>query len=171
MIPTLYLSVTDTVALLETTLHEVVPTGGMVVDPTLDLAPWILAKVRAPFAIRLVDLRDDALARLGLRRSQLASSSPAHYPCTREWAAALRNQVIGGQDTFGLIWNSRIAELGSAASAVLADVDSEVCVLFGDALPTDAETWGAEVLYDDLTAGPGLTHVEEIVTLLGGTIA
>ena len=169
-VPTVHLAGTGTVALLETALHDVGPGWSGLVDPAIDLAPWLLAEVTTPQDIRLVDLRDESLDHLGLTRPELVATSPAHYPCTRIWAEALRGQVIGGQRTHGLVWDSRVAEIGGAASAVLADVGSEVCVLFGDALPTDATTWAADVRYEDLTGGPGLTHVEEIVTLLGATI-
>jgi hypothetical protein len=170
-VPSVYLAGTATVALLETALHSVALDGGGVVAAAVHLEPWLVAEITMPEDIRLIDLRDAPLGHLGLDRSQLVATSSAHYPCTREWAVALRRQVIGGQPTHGLMWHSRVAEIGGAASAVLDEVGSEVCVLFGDELATNQDGWAADVRYDDLTSGPGLTHVEDIVTLLRATIA
>jgi hypothetical protein len=169
-VPTAYFAATKTVALLETVLHSLGASPAPAIQRHVHLAPWLTIVVTMPSDVRLVDLGDDALDRLGLGRHQLVATTTDHYRCTREWATALHGQVIGGQPTHGLLWHSRLVEVGGATSSVLGEVRSEVCMLFGDALPTDAGAWAAEIHDDDLTAGTGLAHVDEIVTLLGGTI-
>ena len=67
--------------------------------------------------MRLIDLRDPRLDRLGIPRSSLPATSAAHYPCTRRWAQALHDRRVGGQPTHGLTWHSRQAELHARAMA------------------------------------------------------
>jgi hypothetical protein len=170
LVPSAYFAATRTVALLETVFHALGSSPRLVIRRQTHLAPWLLVGAALPDDLRLVDLRDPALDRLGLGRHQLVATRATHYPCTRQWAAALHGQVIGGRPTHGLLWHSRLAEVGGTASAVLGEVRSEVCVLFGDALPTEADAWTAEISDDDLTAGTGFAHVDEIAALLGATI-
>ncbi|MFL6139725.1 MAG: hypothetical protein ACJ74O_18280 [Frankiaceae bacterium] len=52
---------------------------------------------------------------MGLKRDQLVATTPAHYVCTRAWATHLHQRRIGSVTPVGLVWQSRIAELATAA--------------------------------------------------------
>jgi hypothetical protein len=54
--------------------------------------------------LRLVDLRDEQLAELGLTRAGLIESQPEAYPETAAWASAFFHSSAAPD---GLIWNSR----------------------------------------------------------------
>lgn len=128
----------------------------------------------APQPLALIDLRDDALARLGLTRAQLVATTPQHYACTRQWAVVLHGRPIGGVSPVGLVWHSRIAELARADSLLLADLipfGSEVCMLFGDRVPTVPGAWLAgDPHYEDLSTGEGRLLAEQIADQLGAVI-
>lgn len=79
------------------------------------LALWAEAEVSLTTQVRLIDLRDPALARLGLDRDALVATSGAHYPCTRRFAEQLHGRVIGGHVTHGVVWHSRQADLHTRA--------------------------------------------------------
>lgn len=171
VVPTVYLASVETVALLETVFHDTPVAGGGVISLANNLAPFHLVRVIVPHDIRLIDLRDPRLAAdLGLERSRLVACSSQHYRCTREWAGALHGRSVGGQPTFGIAWDSRVVEVASHTSPVLADVASQVCVLFGDGLTTEVASWSATPVIDDLTTGPGRHHAEQVATLLNAVI-
>lgn len=130
----LYIGATLTVALLESALHEA---SGP--DPTIYRAALVGQAVtpvtlRAP--VRFADLRDDALDRLGLDRSALVDTTPAHYPCTRAWAQRLQVHRPGGHQVEGILWHSRQADLHARANpdGLVADLvrhqPAEVAVLW-----------------------------------------
>lgn len=155
-------------ALLETVLHEVVPGIPRIRWP--QLAPWALSHVTLRRSVRLVDLRDPALAALGLQRSQFVTTDPGHCPCTRAWADRLHGRHVGGRATAGLLWHSRQAEIHAdqGIRPILADV------LVGE-LAEVAVLWpaGPRPLLD-LVAGPwrldrdrGLELVRDVANLLG----
>lgn len=134
-----YLSASRTAALLESALHEI--SGA---DPTIyvaQLAEWSLAQVRLTTALRLFDLRDRELHRLGVSRHQLVDTDPAHYPCTRQWAAALQHRRAGGHVVSGAVWHSRQADLharsrsSGLAGDVLAHRTIEVAVVWSPPAP------------------------------------
>lgn len=166
--PHAYVARRELAALLESVLHDVIPGAARVRWPLL--GAWALSHVRLRREVRLVDLRDDALANLGLQRHELVATDPAHYPCTRVWAARLHHRRVGGHPTFGLLWNSRQAELHAEhpVPVLLADVlvgeQSEVAVLWperhGRLLDLDAGPW-------PLDDGRGLDLLRELATLLG----
>lgn len=79
------------------------------------LALWAEAEVSLTTQVRLIDLRDPALARLGLDRDALVATSGAHYPYTRRFAEHLHGRVIGGHVTHGVVWHSRQADLHTRA--------------------------------------------------------
>jgi hypothetical protein len=130
----LYAGDTRTVALLETVFHNVHQAAPRLIFAATDLAGRSLGRVRVEARVPLVDLRDGALARLGLQRWQLTATSAAHYPCTRAWARVLSRRRIGGVAPRGLLWHSRVAELAADDSPLLADLlegtPSEACVLY-----------------------------------------
>jgi len=136
-----YLGDTQTVALLETVFHEVHATRPRVVYAATALAGRTISAVTVTRRLPLIDLRDDNLARIGLERSQLVATTPAHYPCTRQWAERFVTRRIGGQEPVGWLWNSRVAELAGAGNPLLADLmarqPSEVCVVFAPPTPAN----------------------------------
>lgn len=151
--PHAYLGGTRTVALLETVFHNVHQDTPRLIFAATDLAQRALGRVRIERRLPLVDLRDPALEQLGLDRSQLTATAPAHYPCTREWAQRLLGHRIGGTTTVGLMWNSRVAELAAEDSVLLNDLlegtASEACVLYDDGSGTMLSDAGGG--FDDLT--------------------
>ena len=174
VIPTMYVAATQTVALLETSFHDVHQSGTRIISESLDLATRGLVALTVPVPLRLIDLRDDALGRPGLARLQLVATTPGHYACTREWAVMLHGRRVGGVTPIGMLWRSRIAELASADSLLLGDLlpfASDVCLLFGDRVSIDPPIWrpGAPH-YDDLAKGDGRLLAEQIAEQLGAVI-
>lgn len=129
-----YAGDTRTVALLETCFHNVHQSAPRIIYTATDLVNNALSTVTVTDRTPLVDLRDDQLDRLGLDRRQLVATTPAHYPCTRQWAVLLLQRRIGGVTPAGLIWNSRVAELAQADSPLLDDLlatrTSQVAVIY-----------------------------------------
>jgi len=163
-----YVARREIAALLESALHDIAPSVPRI--RWRQLRAWSLSHVTLRQDVRLVDLRDPALADLGLARRQLVSGDPGHYPCTRLWAHALCGRHIGGRPTFGLLWHSRQAEIHAEQGIrpLLADVlvgeQSEVAVLWptrGEGLfEASGATW-------ELHDGYGLELVRDLANLLG----
>jgi RES domain-containing protein len=174
VVATMYLARTQTVALLETSFHDVHQTAARHISEPLQLAGRGVVALSAPVSLPLVDLRDDELARLGLDRAQLVSTSPEHYSCTQEWGAALRSRRIGPISPVGILWRSRVAELAGGDSLLLGDLltlGSEVGVLFGDRLSTDPTVWKpGDPHYTDLSSGQGRLLAEQIAEQLRAVI-
>jgi hypothetical protein len=166
--PHAYVGRREIAALLESVLHSVVPDTPRIHWPQLRL--WSLSHVTLRRDLRLIDLRDPALARLGLTRGQLVATDPGHYPCTRTWAARLHGRHIGGKATFGLLWHSRQAEVHAEQGVrplmadVLAGEQAEVAVLWPASgqrlLVPDGGPW-------ELSTGHGLELVRDLANLLG----
>lgn len=168
-----YLGDTRTVALLETVFHNVHETRPRLIFAATDLAGRALGRVKVERPLPLVDLRDAALERLGLRRFQLTATTPAHYPCTRQWADRLMGHRVGGTPTVGLIWNSRVAELAGEDSVLLDDLlegtASEACVIYDDGSGTMLTN--AEGGFDDLTGSTqGRLLVDQIAEQIDATV-
>lgn len=168
----LYAARRRTVALLESVFHNVHEAQARVIYAATDLVGRGLASVQWRQPVSLVDLRDNELERLGLDREGLVATAAAHYPCTRQWAAALRNVNVNVSGTVpsGLLWRSRVAELAQHDSMLLDDLfhgdAAEACVLWDDRLSADTVVQvGAN--FDDLLAGPGRLLVEEVASTLG----
>jgi hypothetical protein len=170
----MYGAATQTVALLETCFHDVHQLGTRVISESLHLAPRGLVALTAPASLPLVDLTDEGLRRVGLSRAQLVATTPGHYACTRRWAVALHGRRIGPVAPVGLLWQSRIAELAREDSLLFGDlltVASDVCLLFGDRVPTDPARWDpGDPRYDDLASGDGRLLAELIAEQLGAVI-
>lgn len=118
----LYLAQTRTAAILESALHHA---SGP--EPRIyrhELAGWEVSELVLDQSVRLIDLRDDALHRLGIDRDQITGAGAMHYPCTRAWAAGLVARKVGGQRTHGFAWTSRQGRLHSQAhpGGLIADV-------------------------------------------------
>lgn len=163
-LPSMYLAATPAAALLETVFHDVHQSSARIVYER-DLRGMLLAHVRTPVAARLGDLRDPELARLGLSREALVSSTSEHYPCTRRQAITALGQRCGARRLHGLIWHSRQSELAGREPV-------EVIVVFGaERYPTSRGHWklfgpGASSLYE----GPGRLLVDEIAESLSATV-
>ena len=109
-----YVGWTKTAAILESALHEA--NGPNPAVYLAQLGKWQLASLVFDTTIRLYDLRDEALASLGLDRTELTATSPRHYPCSRAWASELAGRSVGGYQTHGLIWTSRQGDLHAQAN-------------------------------------------------------
>jgi hypothetical protein len=174
VVPTLYLAATQTVALLETAFHDVHAGSDRVISESLHLRTRGLVTLWSPVSLSFIDLRDEALARLGLTRAALVSTTPDHYPCTREWAVELHGRLLGRVRPAGILWRSRLAELAARDSPLLGDLlapGSDVCLVFGDRVPTDAAAWHpGDPQYPDLSSGQGRLLAEQIAEQLDAVI-
>jgi hypothetical protein len=108
-----YVATTTFAALLESALHDAAPPVPRVRAQVL--ARWVESEVVLTADVRLVDLRDGELERLGLTRAALVATDALHYACTRAWAAQLHGRAVGGHRTVGLVWQSRQTELHARA--------------------------------------------------------
>lgn len=166
--PHVYVARREIAALLESAFHSLVPDSPHIHWP--QLTHWSLSHVTLRRDVRLIDLRDPALTALGLDRSQLVATDPAHYPCTRRWAERLHGRHIGGKPTFGLLWHSRQAEIHAEQGVrpLLADVlvgeQAEVAVLWPI---TRQRLLAAEGTSMPLSTGRGLALVHDVANLLG----
>ncbi len=168
-----YFGATRTVALLESALHEA---SGP--EPTIyqaRLSGWSVHEVELTHTLRLIDVRDPELARLGLTRRQLVDTTGRHYPCTRVWASHLQTRQPGGYQIAGVVWHSRQADLHvrSHAEGLFADVlvhgPAEVGVAwhpYGPSSPFRA-TGRTEVLVMD---GRPSRLLSELSALIGAPI-
>jgi hypothetical protein len=154
-----YVAATTFAALLESALHD----AGTETPPRIhrtQLGLWAEAVVELREEARLIDLRDEALDRMGLDREALVTTSPTHYACTRRWAAPLVGHHVGGRPVHGLLWHSRQAELRARAIAhrpalqeVIGQHPAEVAVLWSPPTP--------DPLLRDTGDGRGPLHVGE----------
>lgn len=168
-----YVATTAIGALLESALHDAAPPAPRIREG--QLARWSEGEVTLT-DVRLIDLRDAELARLGITRDAVVATSAEHYLCTRRWALPLRGRVVGGQQTHGLLWTSRQAELHADAVAdrpafhdLLDEHPTHVAVLWTDpgaATPLRATGHGL----GPLAAGPGHDYVEDLADMLHVTI-
>jgi hypothetical protein len=159
-------------ALLESAFRDATPPEPRIYAHRL--AQWSLSEVRLVAGIRVIDLRDAELNRLGIGRDALVTTLPAHYACTREWAAALHGRAVGGQRTHGLLWHSRQAELHAAAdhNPLITDLlgsgeATEVAVVYAPPAPQ-------RVLEDTgpgpLAAGDGERIALAVANLIGAAV-
>lgn len=173
-IPTMYAARAQTVALLEGSFHDVYGEGARIISLQSQVATRGLIAISVPQRLPLIDLTDAGLSRIGLKRGQLVATSPQHYACTQAWAATLHGRRVGGRRAAGLLWRSRVADLAEADSILFADLlhlAGEVCVLFGDRVPTAPRTWNAgDPHYEDLSTGDGRLLAEQIAEQLGAVI-
>lgn len=165
-----YLATTSFAALLESAFHNAAPPAPAL--PRAVLARWAEAEVALRHDVRLIDLRDPELDRLGINRHRLVATSAAHYACTSRWAAPLHGRVIGGQTTHGLVWHSRQAELHARAMAhrpALQDLldyhPADVAVLWAPPAPTALLQATGEGL-GTLTGDSGHSYVADLTALL-----
>lgn len=166
-----YVAATTFAALLESAFHDAAPPHPRI--PAAVLSQWAEAQVLLDREVRLIDLRDGELNRLGIDRAALVATSAAHYRCTRRWAQALHGRRIGGYQTHGLTWHSRQAELHARAMAerpalreLLDAHPAEVTVLWA---PPAAEPLVSATAtgIGRLDRGAGDPYVTDLVALLG----
>lgn len=165
-----YVASTMFAALLESALHDAGPDAPRIRHAQLGL--WAEAEVALREEVRLIDLRDEELARVGRTRQALVATSPTHYACTRRWAAPLVSHHIGGRAVHGLLWHSRQAELRARAIAhrpalheVIDQHPTEVAVLWSPP--------GPDPLLRDtgdgrgpLSAGDGAAYLADMAAFL-----
>jgi hypothetical protein len=166
-----YVAATTFAAMLESAFHDAAPPAPRI--PLAVLAQWAEAEVALRRGVRLIDLRDPELDRLGIDRSALVATAAAHYPCTRVWARALHGRRVGGHDTHGLVWHSRQAELHARAMqnrpALRELIDThpaEVAVLWAPPAPDELLRATGQGL-GRLDQGEGDRYVTDLVALLG----
>lgn len=168
----LYLARTMTVSLLETAFHDVHAGYPRRISVPIDLKTRGTIELHTPHELTFVDLRDPALHHLGVTREQLASTTPAHYACTREWAERLVRRQIGQAHPVGLLWNSRVAELAQPDHFLFDDLlrgdMAEVAMTIGQPhtdVTTDATRWKVDGRHlETLHRGAGRAIVDEIAT-------
>lgn len=123
VIPTLYGGTTMACALMETVFHDVPHTAGFKTFDKGKLAGQMHSSVEVAQSLRVVDLANVPLRKLGITRKQLIDTEKDQYPATRKWAEALYCQCPNAQ---GLSWVSR------------QDDSARAVVLFGDRIPVGA---------------------------------
>lgn len=90
---------------LSETLFQAVPTAGPDRRVRLSsLGAWSISYLEPLRELRLADLRDPALAAIGMTREELIESPATAYPQTAAWAEALYRSPLAPD---GLIWNAR----------------------------------------------------------------
>jgi hypothetical protein len=112
-VPTLYGSSTFLGAVSET-LFRAIPVAGPErnIRPEA-LLPMVACTLLPRRTLRLIQLREAGLERLGVTRAELIESKSEEYAVTRAWATALHAAV---PDADGLLWMSR---QHSASEAVM----------------------------------------------------
>ncbi|MGI9018074.1 MAG: RES domain-containing protein [Euzebya sp.] len=166
-----YVASTSVAALLESAFHTAAPPAPRI--PLASLGRWMESDVVLAQDVRLVDLRDPELGRLGIGRDELVATTPAHYPCTRRWATALNGRSIGGRTTSGLVWGSRQVEARSAALArrpavreLMEVASSDVALIWAPPAPVGILAAGTGGL-GPLDRGEGLDFVLDLAAALG----
>lgn len=167
-----YVATTEIGALLESALHDAAPPHPRIHVPTL--TTWSASLVELRHDIRLFDLRDPELDRLGVGRDQLVATPPAHYVCTRRWASHLVGRSVGGQQAHGIVWHSRQAELHARALAhrpafarLLSEHPTDVAVVWSPPSPNQLLSAVTGEGLGRLDRGDGWAFVEDLLGLLG----
>ena len=158
-----YVAEQRSAALLESALHEAAGPDPKIYLATLETLR--LDRLRFTKSLRLIDLRDDALAGLGLERSQLTGSTAHHYRCTRVVAAHL----AGAKGAHGLLWTSRQGSLHAERNAdglaaeVLRHESLDVAVVYTPDFPGRVRAIETQPLVED---GRPTRFVVELANLL-----
>ena len=125
-----YIAAQRSASLLESALHEASGPNPRIYAAALQA--FSISRVRLRRPVRLVDLRDDALAKLGASRDQLTGAGGLHYPCTQ----AVAQHLVGSKSSIGFVWTSRQGALHAErnpdglASEVLRHDSLDVAVLY-----------------------------------------
>lgn len=165
-----YVAETTFAALLESVLHDAAPPAPRIRRATL--GRWLESEVELTADVRLIDLRDRELGRLGIDRHQLVATDAEHYGCTRTWARQLHGRAVGGHPTHGLVWqlwqtelHARALDARPALRDLVALHPAEVAVLWSPPVPS-----GVLVARDGglgpLDAGAGYEYVSNLTAEL-----
>jgi len=125
-----YVAEQRSAALLESVFHEAAGPNPRIYRA--QLARYAMLRVRFADELRLLDVRDPALAALGLERGQLTGADALHYRCTQRVA----ERLAGTKSAHGLVWTSRQGVMHAArnpdglASEVLRHQNLDVAVVF-----------------------------------------
>ena len=122
-IPTLYGGTTMDCALMETVFHDVPYTPGFKTFDKSKLVGQLYSTAKVMQPVKVVDLSNVPLRKLGITRKQLIDTEKNQYHATRKWAEALHHQCSEAQ---GLSWVSR------------QDDSARAIMLFGDRIHDDA---------------------------------
>ncbi len=158
-----YLAEQRSATLLESVLHETAGANPRIYAARL--ARFSLCRTQLTRPVRLVDLRDDALTRLGLDRSRLTGADASHYGCTRRVA----ERLVGSKGSVGLIWTSRQGSLHAQrnpdglASEVLHHLRLDATVLYEPDAAGAVEVVDAEPL---VVSGAPIRFVLDLANLL-----
>jgi len=166
-----YVATTAFAALLESAFHDAIPPDPRIYRAQIDA--WLEGCVSLAVNVRLIDLGDATLERLGIERHQLVSTDATHYPCTRAWAEVLHGRAVGGHPTHGLIWDSRQAELQSvglgsrpAVAELVTALPATVGVIWSPPAPA-APLAHADGGLGTLNGPEAETYVNDLIALLG----
>ncbi len=141
-----YVATQRSAALLESALHEAAGPNPRIYRSQLQR--FALSHVQFSAAIRVIDLRDDALLELGLDRSQITGANARHYPCTR----AVAERIAGTKGSSGLLWTSRQGALHAErnrdglASEVLRHESLDVAIVYSPDFSGSLLTIGSDPL-------------------------
>lgn len=119
-IPTLYGGSDFECAAMETLFHDVPFAPGFKIYDKRKLAGQTHSVLVPAAALKLADLSNVALRKLGVPRAQLIDTDKDRYPVTRKWAAAIHLKHPRLQ---GMVWVSR------------QDDRARALMLFGDRVP------------------------------------
>jgi RES domain len=108
VVPTIYAGTTLDYALMETVFHDVpFAAGPKMWSKATHVAGKVYSQLMLSRNLALIDLSAIPLRRLGISRKDLIECDGSHYPETRAWALALRDQYPNAE---GLTWTSRQAD-------------------------------------------------------------
>ncbi|HBO0859739.1 RES family NAD+ phosphorylase [Pseudomonas aeruginosa] len=122
-IPTIYAAGTFDAALMESVFHDVPHAAGFKQFDKRKLEGQVHSRIEATQDLKLADLTNKPLRKLGPTRKQLIDTEKNQYPQTRAWAEAIH---AGHPDIQGLYWISR------------QDDSAHAVMLFGDRVPDGA---------------------------------
>ena len=150
-IPTLYGGTSFNCAAMETVFHDVPFAPGLKTFAKHKLEGQLHSVLVAAAALRLADLRNVPLRKLGVERKQLIDTEKDTYGQTRKWAAAIHAQNAHIQ---GLCWTSR------------QDDSAMAVMLFGDRIGAGVLTQqvASRGLLDD---GPAYTDLLSLADMIG----
>ncbi len=117
VVPSLYASTTLRAAIHETLFHDIPANARTRTARLREVHLRTHSEIETVRDLRLVALRNPTLARWGISRNKLISSSPALYEQTVLWAEAVHRNI---PDADGLVWTSNQCDPDGA------------CLFFGD---------------------------------------
>lgn len=119
-IPTLYGGSDFECAAMETLFHDVPFAPGFKMFDKRKLAGQTHSVLLPAAVLKLADLSNVALRKLGVPRAQLIDTDKDRYPATRKWAVAI---YLAHPELQGMVWVSR------------QDDRARALMLFGDRVP------------------------------------